>query len=92
MKITVLDLPQVIECSPQFAPTLQECPNQSNVSFVGGDMFEPTLPAADLYVMTHIIHDWGEDKVGVLLSNIFDSLPSGMVTGNDKKLRLMTST
>ena len=80
MKITVLDLPQVVECSPQFAPTLQECPNQSNVTFVAGDLFEPVLPAADLYVVAHIIHDWGEDKGDALLSNIFKNLSSGKVS------------
>lgn len=78
MNITVLDLPPVVKCSPQFAPTLEECPNQRNVTFVPGDFFEPKLPTADLYVLTHIIHDWSQEKIDVLLSNVFNNLPSGM--------------
>ena len=77
MKITVFELPIMVEKSPHFRPSMDECPNQNNVSFVVGDFFEPTLPAADLYVLTHILHDWKEDKLDLLLSNIFKSLPSG---------------
>ena len=79
MKITVLDLPPVVDCSSHFTPTLDECPNQNNVSFVAGDFFEPTLPPADLYVLTHIIHDWSEEKIDILLANVFKNLPSGML-------------
>jgi hypothetical protein len=79
MKITVHDLPPVIENSSHFRPSMDECPNQQNVTFVAGDFFEPTLPPADLYVLTHILHDWPRDKVEVLLSNAFNNLPPGKI-------------
>ncbi|XP_031554554.1 acetylserotonin O-methyltransferase-like [Actinia tenebrosa] len=77
MKITVLDLPSVVQNAPHFRPSIHECPNQHNVTFVAGDFFEPTLPAADLYVLTHILHLFTDDKVDTLLANIFANLPSG---------------
>ena len=77
MKITVLELPPVVRCSSHFRPCIEECPNQQNVTFVEGDFFEGPLPSADLYALTRILHDWSEEKVDVILSNIFKSLPSG---------------
>ena len=79
MKITVLDLPEVVDCSSHFAPTLDECPNKNNVTFVAGNFFEPTLPTTDLYVLTHILHDWGEEKIDTLLTSVFKNLPSGRI-------------
>jgi hypothetical protein len=77
MKIKVFDQPSIVENSPHFRPSMDECPNQQNVTFEAGDFFEPTLPPADLYVLTHILHCWTQDKVDVLLSNAFNNLPSG---------------
>ena len=77
MKITVLDLPTVVQCSSHFRPSTEECPNHQNVTFVEGDFFEGALPSADLYVLTRILHDWGEDKIDIILSKVFNSLPSG---------------
>ena len=77
MKITVLDLPSVVELSPHFKPSISECPNQENVSFLAGDFFANELPSADLYVATRIVHNWDEEKTNSLLSKIFKSLPSG---------------
>ena len=43
-----------------------------------GDFFNPeTLPKADLYVLSLILHDWPEEKVEVILDNVFHCLPSG---------------
>ncbi|EDO45660.1 predicted protein [Nematostella vectensis] len=77
MAITVLDLPPVVQCSPHFRPSMEECPRQENVTFVPGDFFRDELPPADLYVLTHTIHDWGEDKIEMLLSKVFRSLQPG---------------
>ena len=77
MKITVCDFQSVVDSAPHFKPSLEDCPNQANVSFVAGDFFKPNLPKADLYVLSRVIHDWPDDKVDIILSNVYNSLPSG---------------
>lgn len=77
MEIKVLDLLPVVQCSGHFRPSIDECPNQNNVTFVEGDFFKGPLPTADLFVLTHILHDWSDEKVDVILSNIYNGLPSG---------------
>ncbi len=47
------------------------------IAIVGGDFFQDDLPAADLYYLGRIIHDWSETKVELLLRKICDSLPVG---------------
>ncbi len=47
------------------------------VRFIAGDFFADPLPAADVLVMGHILHDWGlEDKLR-LLAKAYDALPAG---------------
>lgn len=77
MKITVCDFQSVVDSAPHFKPSFEDCPNQANVSFVAGDFFKPNLPKADLYVLSRVIHDWPDDKVDIILSNVYNSLPSG---------------
>ena len=78
MKITVCDLQPVVSLTHHFRPSVEDCPNQANVSFMIGDFFKPeTLPKADLYVLSRILHDWPEEKVELILDNVFHCLPSG---------------
>lgn len=44
---------------------------------VGGDFFKPELPAADLYLMTNIIHDWADAESIAILKNLRAVAPSG---------------
>jgi acetylserotonin N-methyltransferase len=46
------------------------------VKFVAGDFFNDPLPPADLYSLGRILHDWGEDKIRILLKKIYDALPA----------------
>ena len=78
MKITVCEIQSVVDSASHFKPSLEDCPNQANVSFMEGDFFQPDLPKADLYVLSRVIHDWPDDKVDIILSNIYNCLPSGM--------------
>jgi acetylserotonin N-methyltransferase len=48
----------------------------SRVKFLPGDFFKDPLPPADLYSLGRILHDWGEDKIRILLKKIFEALPS----------------
>ena len=77
MKVTVCELQSVVDSAHHFQPSLEECPNQANVSFVVGDIFQPDLPKAELYVLSRILHEWPEEKVNLMLSNVFECLPSG---------------
>jgi SAM-dependent methyltransferase len=47
------------------------------LSFSSGDFFADPLPPADVYVMGHILHDWGADEKRVLLKKAYDALPDG---------------
>ncbi len=44
---------------------------------IGGDFFTDPLPAADLYALGRILHDWGEEKILRLLVRVFAALPPG---------------
>ena len=78
MKITVCDLEPAVSLAHYFRPSVEACPNQANVSFAVGDFFKPeTIPKAKLYVLSHVLHDWSEDKVDLILSNVYKCLPSG---------------
>ena len=78
IKITVCELPSVVNCAHHFKPSLEACPNQGNVSFVSSDFLQSDLPEADLYVICRTLHNWSDEKVDLILSKVFKSLPSGM--------------
>ena len=44
---------------------------------IGGDFFKLGLPAADLYLMTHILHDWADAEALAILKNLRAAAPSG---------------
>jgi len=58
---TVFDLPIVKQAYPET---------------VAGDFFKDPLPAADLYALGRILHDWPEPKIRTLLRRIYDALPN----------------
>jgi hypothetical protein len=49
---------------------------QGRVTMVGGDFFE-SIPAADLYLLKHILHDWDDEACIRILTNCRRGLPSG---------------
>lgn len=68
MRGVVFDLARVIES----AGTRHE-----RVEFVAGDFFADELPEGDLYAVGRILHDWGDEKIGLLVEKIFARLPAG---------------
>ncbi|XP_045711835.1 probable bifunctional dTTP/UTP pyrophosphatase/methyltransferase protein [Phyllostomus hastatus] len=74
LKVTVFDLPEVIEDAVCFQP---DGPQTGQVSFVPGDFFRDTLPEADLYILGKVLHNWPDDKVHQLLSRISRSCKPG---------------
>ena len=58
----------------------------TRLEYHGGNMFE-SVPAADTYVMKHIIHDWEDERCLQLLRNCHRSMTgSGRVIGVDSVL------
>ncbi|MGD1070863.1 MAG: class I SAM-dependent methyltransferase [Bryobacteraceae bacterium] len=47
------------------------------ITLHAGDFFTDPLPAADLYALGRVLHDWPEEKIRLLLRRIFDHLPPG---------------
>lgn len=66
LTVAVFDLPAVAEVA-----------RERGVDAIAGDFFSDALPAADLYAMGRILHDWSEEKIRLLLRKIYDRLPDG---------------
>ena len=47
------------------------------LSFHAGDFFTDSLPAADVLIMGHILHDWGLEKKRMLIRKAYAALPHG---------------
>jgi acetylserotonin N-methyltransferase len=65
-------MPQVVPLAEEF---IAASPARDRLSAHAGDFFQGDLPPADLYSLGRILHDWGEDKIRLLLRRIFDALP-----------------
>jgi hypothetical protein len=46
------------------------------VRFVPGSFFE-AVPSGDVYVLSRILHDWGDDRAGAILRTIRAGAPPG---------------
>jgi hypothetical protein len=70
---TLLEMPYVIEQakrSPMLAPFAGRC------EFASGSFFE-SVPAADAYIMKHIIHDWDDESAARILANCRKAIQAG---------------
>ena len=70
----IFDLPPVVEIAKEY---IAKSPVAERVELIAGDFFRDPLPAADLYAMGRILHDWSDEKVRKLLAKIFQALPAG---------------
>ena len=80
MKITICECSSVVASAHHFQPSLEDCPNQGNVTFVVGDFFQPDLPKADLYVIMRVFHDWSDEEVKLILHNVSSCMSTGNLT------------
>jgi hypothetical protein len=71
---TGFDLPPA---EPIFTEYVRALGVADRVGFVGGDFFKDPIPAADVILMGHILHDWDLDTKRMLIRKAFDALPSG---------------
>lgn len=69
-----VDLPPV---GPIFEKFVAEHGLSSRVTFTAGDFFVDPVPTADVYVLGHILHDWGQDARRALLRKAYEALPDG---------------
>ncbi len=54
------------------------------VSVVTGDMFDALPPDHDIHLLSHVLHDWDEDRVRRILVASFDALvPGGWLIDHD---------
>jgi len=67
LNASVIDMPELIPIASKIAAA-EEPAVVSRLSFVAGDMFED-VPAGDVYVLKHIIHDWDDARCVRLLKN-----------------------
>lgn len=83
LRAAVFDLPSVIEMAREY---VAESPGRERIELVPGDFFRDDLPEADLYSLGRILHDWPEDRIRILLSKIYKSLPPGALLVVEKLL------
>ena len=62
----LFDRPNVVD---EAHATLTEHGVTDRCEVVGGDFFESTLPSGDVYLMSHIAHDWDDDACVAILRN-----------------------
>ncbi|MEA2565547.1 MAG: hypothetical protein QOD49_724, partial [Actinomycetota bacterium] len=72
MKGVLFDLPHVVG---RAAVNLDKAGLSNRCEVVGGDFFGPIPVEADAYFLRHIIHDWDDEKAGLILRNIRTSMP-----------------
>jgi SAM-dependent methyltransferase len=74
---TIFDLPHVVE---RAQARLAAAPVRDRLSFQAGDFFAAVAPAANAYLLRHIIHDWNDEQSATILRNCGKALlPGGMV-------------
>lgn len=74
LRASVFDLPAVIPMAKEMIAAEPALPDR--IATIEGDFFADTLPAADLYAVGRILHDWSEDKISQLLGRIYQALPA----------------
>ena len=66
---------------PELGPIFEEYVEHHGIAdrlrFVPGDFFAGEMPAADVLVMGHVLHDWGLDEKRTLIAKAYDALPAG---------------
>ncbi len=75
LRATVFDLEAVVPMAREMIAT--ETDVASRIDVLAGDFFTGPLPAADLFSLGRILHDWGVDKIHRLLAVIHQALPAG---------------
>ncbi|KAF1533726.1 Acetylserotonin O-methyltransferase, partial [Eudyptula albosignata] len=71
--VTIYDLPKVVQVAKeQFIP-----PEEHRIAFYEGDFFNDSIPEAELYILSKILHDWDDDKCRQLLAKVHKACKPG---------------
>ncbi len=68
----LFDLPTVVAGAND---VLRDARVLDRCDIVGGDFFADSLPSADVYVLSQILHDWNDERAGAILRNCRRTLP-----------------
>lgn len=69
------DLPRI---EPYFQDFTGDSPAADRLEFRTVDFFaDEALPAADVYILGHILHDWSFDEIRLILSKVYDAVEAG---------------
>lgn len=80
----VFELPAV---EPLFHEHMAELGMGHRIAFHAGDFFTDPLPAADVLVLGHVLHDWEPEQRQFLLTRAYEALaPGGAVVVYDQML------
>ena len=80
----LFDLPQL---EPVFDERMAELGTTGRVVFRGGDFFADPLPAADVVVFGHVLHNWRPAQRELLVRKAFEALsPGGVLVVHDRML------
>ena len=72
LEATAFDLPPLEPVVEEF---VESRGLDDRVTFHGGDFFEEPIPEHDVFVMGHILHDWGLEEKLTLLERSYEALP-----------------
>ncbi|XP_036240807.1 acetylserotonin O-methyltransferase isoform X2 [Molothrus ater] len=71
--VTIYDLPKVVQVAKeQFVS-----PEERQITFHEGDFFNDSIPEAELYILSKILHDWDDDKCKQLLAKVYKACKPG---------------
>ncbi len=62
----LFDLPTVVVAADE---VLRDAGVLDRCDIVGGDFFTDSLPPADVYVLSQILHDWNDERASAILRN-----------------------
>jgi hypothetical protein len=74
MRGLLFDRPHVVE---RARPVLEAAGVAGRCAVAGGDFFEAVPGGADAYLLGHILHDWDDDRAGLILDNLRRAMPAG---------------
>ncbi|MFJ4185076.1 methyltransferase [Kitasatospora sp. NPDC089509] len=70
---TLFDLPSVVEGTEA---TFAEAGLADHAEVLGGDFFDSVPADHDAYLLKNVLHDWDDERCGVLLRNIRAAIPA----------------
>ncbi|KAJ7420846.1 Acetylserotonin O-methyltransferase [Willisornis vidua] len=71
--VTIYDLPKVV----QMAKEQFISPEEHQITFHEGDFFNDSIPEAELYILSKILHDWDDEKCKQLLEKVYKACKPG---------------